>query len=206
MSHYFIEDTTLKSKERDIEFDLESMHISLKSDSGVFSNKHIDVGTLIFINTLIKLSLKGKVLDLGCGYGPVGISLSLYYKDNIDLTYVDINPKCIELTSRNLKYYDLDGKCLVSDGYLNISDKYDYVVFNPPISVGKTKIYSLYQESYYHLNENGIMYLVIRKDKGGLSHLKYLSSLFAQSCVIYKEKGYLIIECKKQGVVENEII
>lgn len=194
MSHYFIEDPTLKKHERNIDFSVGSLNVHLISDSGVFSNKSIDTGTLIFIKFLSTLDLKGKVLDLGCGYGPIGISLKLLFKDNIEVSFIDINPKCIELTSRNLKYYDLDGKCSTSDGYLNDGDKFDYILFNPPISVGKNKIYEIYRDTKQNLVVNGHFYLVIRKDKGGLSHQKYLSSLFETS-VIYKEKGYLIIEC-----------
>ena len=194
MSHYFILDPTLKHHERNIDFSIGNLNVHLVSDSGVFSNKSIDAGTYIFIKYLATLNISGKVLDLGCGYGPIGITLKLLFKDKIDIYFIDINPKCIELTSRNLKYYDLDGKCSTSDGYLNDEDKFDYILFNPPISVGKEKIYEIYRNTKDKLLINGHFYLVIRKDKGGLSHLKYLSSLFEAS-VIFKEKGYLIIEC-----------
>lgn len=194
MSHYFINDPNLKSHERDIEFNINSYSFHLTSDSGVFSNKSIDKGTYIFIKYLSSINLEGKVLDLGCGYGPIGISLKIMFKDKITVDFIDINPKCIELTSRNLKYYDLDGKCSTSDGYLNDGEKYDYILFNPPISIGKEKIFKIYTDTKDKLVKNGHFYLVIRKDKGAMSHLKYLSSLF-ESRVIYKEKGYFIIEC-----------
>lgn len=195
MSHYFTYDPNLKSHKRLIKFTLFDQEIVLESDSGVFSNKAIDRGSLFFIKTLAKLNLYGKVLDLGCGYGSVGISLKLIYKDKIDVTFSDVNPKCIELTSRNLRQYDLDGKCSLSDGYLLLNGTFDFIVFNPPISVGKEKIYSLYKDSKEHLNEKGRLYLVIRKDKGANSHMEYLSTLFNSVNVIEKEKGYFVIEC-----------
>lgn len=194
MSHYFINDPTLESHERNIKFKVNSLELQLISDSGVFSNKSIDTGTLIFIEYLSSLKMKGKILDLGCGYGPIGIALKLIFKDDVQVDFIDINPKCIELTSRNLKYYDLDGKCSTSDGYLNDGEKYDYILFNPPISIGKERIYKIYSDTVNKLVSKGHFYLVIRKDKGALSHLKYLSSLFEAS-VIYKEKGYFVIEC-----------
>lgn len=194
MSHYFINDPSLKKHERKIEFSINSINLSLISDSGVFSNKSIDTGTYIFIKFLSTLQMNGKILDLGCGYGPIGISLKLLFKNDVTVDFIDINPKCIELTSRNLKYYDLDGKCSTSDGYLDDGEKYDYILFNPPISVGKEKIFQIYSKTVNKLVSKGHFYLVIRKDKGALSHLKYLSSLFEAS-VIYKEKGYFIIEC-----------
>jgi len=197
MSHYFEEDPNLKSHEREIKFAFSGVEFNLVSDSGVFSNKHIDRGSEIFINYLLSLNLEGKVLDLGCGYGAIGITLLYLNKDKITVDFIDINPKCVELTSRNLKNYDLNGKTSISDGYLKQGEKYDYILFNSPISVGKEKIYSLYADTVDELEKSGKFYLVIRKDKGGLSHLKYLASLFSAS-VVYKEKGYLIIECLKK--------
>lgn len=197
MSHYFEADPNLKSHERTINFEILGENLKFVSDSGVFSNRNIDRGSEIFIKFLLSLNLEGKVLDLGCGYGVIGISLKYFRKEKVSIDFIDINPKCIELTSRNLKNYDLNGKTSISDGYLNTGEKYDYILFNPPISVGKGKIYSLYSDTVKELEKSGKFYLVIRKDKGGLSHLKYLSSLFEAS-VVYKEKGYLIIECLKK--------
>ena len=159
--------------------------ISLISDSGVFSNKAVDKGSLFFAKTLLSQNLNGKVLDLGCGYGTVGITLKLFLKDKIDIT----------LTSRNLRQYDLDGKCSLSDGYLLLNGTFDFIVFNPPISIGKEKIYKLYKDSKEHLNEKGKLYLVIRKDKGAYSHMEYLKTLFNSVEFIDKEKGYFVIEC-----------
>jgi 16S rRNA (guanine1207-N2)-methyltransferase len=117
------------------------------------------------------------------------------FNKNVEITYSDVNPKCVELTSNNLRQYDLNGKCLLSDGYLNIDERYDFILFNPPIRAGKEVIYRLYNESLEHLNEGGKLYLVIRKDKGALSHMKYLESIGAPSRIINKDKGYLVIEC-----------
>ena len=164
--------------------------ISLISDSGVFSNKAVDKGSLFFVKTLLSQNLNGKVLDLGCGYGTVGITLKLFLKDKIDITFSDV-----KLTSRNLRQYDLDGKCSLSDGYLLLNGTFDFIVFNPPISIGKEKIYKLYKDSKEHLNEKGKLYLVIRKDKGAYSHMEYLKTLFNSVEIIDKEKGYFVIEC-----------
>ena len=199
MSHYFVYDPELKSHEKLINFVVFDKEISLISDSGVFSNKAVDKGSLFFVKTLLSQNLNGKVLDLGCGYGTVGITLKLFLKDKIDITFSDVNPKCVELTSRltsrNLRQYDLDGKCSLSDGYLLLNGTFDFIVFNPPISIGKEKIYKLYKDSKEHLNEKGKLYLVIRKDKGAYSHMEYLKTLFNSVEIIDKEKGYFVIEC-----------
>ena len=180
MSHYFVYDPELKSHERLINFAVFDKEISLISDSGVFSNKAVDKGSLFFVKTLLSQNLYGKVLDLGCGYGTVGITLKLFLKDKIDITFSDVNPKCVELTSRNLRQYDLDGKCSLSDGYLLLNGTFDFIVF---------------KDSKEHLNEKGKLYLVIRKDKGAYSHMEYLKTLFNSLEIIDKEKGYFVIEC-----------
>ena len=194
MDHYFIYNPNEKHKLRNIEFSLLGKNINLTTDSGVFSNKEIDKGTYIFIKFLVNLNLKGKVLDLGAGYGAIGISLLLFNKD-INVDFSDVNQKCIELVEKNLKNYDLNGNYFLSDGYTNIYGSYDFILFNPPISIGKEKIYQIYSDTKKHLNHNGKFYLVIRKDKGALSHMQYLSSLFSKVSVIYKEKGYFVVEC-----------
>ena len=106
-----------------------------------------------------------------------------------------VSPLNYLLTSRNLRQYDLDGKCSLSDGYLLLNGTFDFIVFNPPISIGKEKIYKLYKDSKEHLNEKGKLYLVIRKDKGAYSHMEYLKTLFNSVEIIDKEKGYFVIEC-----------
>lgn len=194
MSHYFENDPALKSNIHDISFDFNGVNFIFKSDSGVFSNKEVDKGSLIFVNTLLEENLKGKILDLGCGYGTVGILLN-YFNKEVEVIYSDVNQKCVELTSYNLRQYDLNGKCLLSDGYLNICERFDFILFNPPIRAGKETIYRLYRESIEHLNEGGKIYLVIRKDKGAISHMKYLETLGVRTRIINKDKGYFVIEC-----------
>lgn len=194
MSHYFVDDPNLKSEKREINFDLKGVNFKLLTDNGVFSNREIDRGTYIFDKVLIDKDLDGKILDLGCGYGAVGITLQ-YFNKKIEVTYTDVNPRCVELTKANLRLYDLNGNCFLSDGFENINEVFNYVVFNPPISIGKDRIYDIYRQIQAHLISGGKLYLVIRKDKGALSHMKYLSSLFQNVSIIYKEKGYLVIEC-----------
>lgn len=199
MSHYFEYDPNLKEKIREVSYKINDTNFKLYSDINTFSNKRLDKGTNILINTLIKYPLNGSFLDLGCGYGPVGITLKLLYKD-LMVTMSDVNKRCIELTNMNLKKYDLfDTKTIISDSYSNIENCYDYVAFNPPISCGKEKIFQMYSETYKHLNHNGQFFIVIRKDKGAMSHLKYLSSLFSKISIICKEKGYFVFLAIKEN-------
>ena len=194
MSHYFIEDPTLEKNPKIVDYDFLNYKIKVVCDKGTFSKYRVDLGTSIFIKTLVTLSLKGYILDLGCGNGVIGMALSKYYEDLIKVDYSDINPYCIELTKQGLLINNLEGEIFVSDGFSEFDKKYDYIFLNSPISCGKSICYKLYQEAKNHLNNQGTFIIVIRKDKGALSHIKYLSSLFANVEIINKEKGYYVIK------------
>ncbi len=193
MSHYFIEDPTLEKEPKIVEFDIFGHKVKVVSDKGTFSKYRVDLGTSIFIKTLVALPLKGNTIDLGCGNGIIGISLKKIFNDNINIDFSDINSYCIELTKKGLNLNNISGEVFVSDGFNNINKNYDYILLNSPISCGKEICYKLYKEAKSHLNEMGKLLIVIRKDKGALSHVKYLSSLFENVEIINKEKGYFII-------------
>ena len=193
MSHYFVEDTTLNKDPKIIDFEFFGYKVKVVSDKGTFSKYRVDLGTSIFIKTLVTLPLKGKILDLGCGNGIIGISLKTYFKDEIEIEFSDINNYCVDLTNESLKLNSMNAKTYCSNGLDEINLKYDYILLNSPISCGKETSFNLYKESKEHLNEKGKLVIVIRKDKGALSHVKYLSSLFQNVEVINKEKGYYII-------------
>lgn len=194
MSHYFINDTTLKQAPRIIEFELNNFKIVVLSDKGTFSKYRVDLGTRIFISKLISLPLKGDILDLGCGNGVVGIFLKKYFK-NINVEFSDINIRCVNLTLESLKLNNIETKVYNLDGLKDIPKSFDYILLNSPISAGKDICYKLYKESKDKLNEKGNLIIVIRKDKGALSHIKELETLFKEVEVIKKEKGYFVISC-----------
>ena len=195
MNHYFINDPNDKNEYRNIDFCFLDKKISLVSDRNVFSNRRLDPGTFILMKVLASNDLKGSFLDLGCGYGPIGLTMKMVFP-SLSVTLSDVNSRCIECTNINKDKYKLDCKTIVSDSFQNIEESFDIISLNSPISCGKEIIYKMYIGAKEHLNYNGCFYIVIRKDKGALSHMKYLSSLFQNVSVIYKEKGYYVILAK----------
>lgn len=194
MSHYFDYDPTLKKNPKILDFIVKNLKIMVVTDKGTFAKYRIDLGTRIFIDTLVDLDIKGKVLDLGSGNGIVGISIKKVF-ENTKLDFLDINSRCVELTKESLKLNSLEGNVYLSDGFNEIPEnKYDYILLNSPISAGKEVCYKMYLDSVTHLEKNGKLIIVIRKDKGALSHKKYLETIFKEVSIINKDKGYLIIE------------
>ena len=77
MSHYFMNDSNLKSEEKEISVIIKNKEFKFITDNGVFSKKGLDFGTRTLLETIDLDNMKGKVLDFGCGYGPIGIYLAL---------------------------------------------------------------------------------------------------------------------------------
>lgn len=194
MSHYFQNDTSLKSNRRLLKLYINDKVLSFNSDSGVFSNTQIDYGSFTFLKSLIQENNVVDLLDVGCGYGVLGITLKLFDKCQ-NVTMIDINPKAVSLCQENIDFYNLDNtSCFVSDGLNNVVGLFDQIVINPPIRAGKAVIYKMFEDSKTHLKENGKLYIVIKKDLGANSAIKKLSELFNKVEVIKKDKGYFIIK------------
>lgn len=195
MNHYFTNDNNIKSNKKIININFNNKNIQMYTDNGVFSKEHLDYGTRLLISNFIRENKEGKILDLGCGYGIVGIILSENKKFKIDM--VDINKRAVELSCENIKLNKVDNaKCFESNIYENINEKYNYIITNPPIRAGKDTIRKFLFEAKDHLKENGEVWFVMRKDHGVKSMNKELEKSYLIK-IIDKEKGFYIVQLKK---------
>ena len=195
MDHYYSNNPTSVSEERLLEYRIGDKILHFISDNGVFSKKHVDFATDFLINVMLKEEISGKFLDVGCGYGVIGIALSKFF--DISATMLDINARALELARKNADKNNLKtAKIIESNGFEKINEHYDVIVTNPPIRAGKTVIYNIYKEAKKHLNANGKFYLVINKKHGAPSTIKYLNELFDEVEVLDKKAGFNVIRCK----------
>lgn len=192
--HYYSTNPASESKERIIEYDINGKKIQLITDNGVFSKAHVDFATSFMITTIFN-DVKGNVLDLGCGYGVIGIAVS--FSQNVNkVTMCDVNQRAIDLAKRNAENNNLkDFEVIESDCFLNIKQKYDTIITNPPIRAGKSVIYKMFEDSHLHLNDGGALYLVINKKHGAPSTIAYLKTLFDNVEVLDKKAGFNVIKC-----------
>ncbi len=200
MTHYFDLDPSLASKERTIEYFIDGRTITLVSDNGVFSKNKIDEGSLAFLKVIVPLRLSGKILDLGCGYGPIGLTIAMTSPEaRVDLA--DINTRALALCEKNAELLGLSQRVTVlqSDVYNNIEGKYDSIVVNPPIRAGKIVTYSMYEGAYTHLIDGGSLFIVIRKNQGAPSASKYIENIFGNISLLERDKGYYIFQAKKMS-------
>ena len=194
MSQYFDNDKNIKSEKRIIRFNFDNRNYSMYSDNGVFSKERFDYGSRVLLENIDINSLCGKVLDLGCGTGVVGIILGTMNK-NISVDMVDVNERAIGLAKENIKLNNLENNIFVSDVYASVTDKYDYIITNPPIRAGKEVIRKFLFGAKDYLTYNGTLYFVMRKDHGAKSMIKELEEVYDVE-VVNKDKGFYIVKCK----------
>lgn len=195
MSHYFTNDN-LKSNIKKVLVKISGNTFIFNTDNGVFSKKGMDFGTRTLIETLLKENLYGDILDVGCGYGVIGIILSSFFNNEINsIDMVDVNLRAIHLTKMNIKENKVNNcNAFVSNVYDQIDKKYDFIITNPPIRAGKEIVYKILKDSRNYLKENGCLYYVINKDQGAISSIKEMEKL-ADVKILEKNKGFYIIKC-----------
>ena len=190
MSYYFDKNTNVESKEVTTRAEINGKSYTFKTDNNVFSKKGLDFGTRTLLETLPLGKISGDVLDFGCGYGPIGIYISSNTNSDVDM--VDINERALNLARVNAKLNNVNVNIFESDIYENINKKYDYIISNPPIRVGKEILYKILFQAKEHLKENGELWIVINKDQGAKSVVRDLEEEYEVS-VVTKNKGFYII-------------
>lgn len=195
MSQYFDNDKNIKSEKRLIKFNFNNKEFSVYSDNGVFSKDRFDYGTRVLLSSIYIEKLSGNVLDLGCGLGVVGIILGTFNR-NINIDMIDVNERAILLSRENLMLNNVKANIFVSDIYKAVNKKYNYIITNPPIRAGKDVIRKFLFDGYNYLEDDGVIYFVMRKDHGVKSMIKELKNKYMVN-VIDKDKGFYVVELKK---------
>ncbi|NLY36214.1 MAG: class I SAM-dependent methyltransferase [Tissierellia bacterium] len=193
MEHYFSEKTKTPSDPKRIELHFDNKSYPFITDHGVFSRDRLDFGTGLLLKTSMN-SLSGKVLDLGCGYGPVGVLV--YLNRGILCDMVDVNERALHLAKENLKLNRAQGEVFYSDGFSATEKAYDTILLNPPIRRGKEIIYGLFEEARHHLAPEGRLIIVIQKKQGMLSAKKKLEELYENVVILDKKGGYYVLEAR----------
>lgn len=193
MSHYFINDDSVKSNIKEVRHSFKGLDFKFLTDTGIFSYGEIDDASEILITNIPNLN--GSMLDLGCGYGFIGVCLSKAY--NLHTTFVDVNLKALELTKKNCINNNVKGDVFESDGFSNIKQKFNNIVMNPPIHAGKKLIFDIYENSIKYLENGGSLFLVIRKKHGAESTIKRLTEIYNNCNILYKKKGIFVLQFQK---------
>lgn len=195
MEHYFTNNTNLRSELQSIIYENKGQVFTFFSDLGVFSKDKIDYGSRVLVDTILakEKHIPKTLLDVGCGYGFLGIVLAKGFDSEVML--VDVNKRAVHLSERNLKQNKVKGKALESNIYDSVVGTFDLIVTNPPIRAGKTVVLEILEKAKDYLNPDGVLWFVIRKDQGAKSILKQLEPIYTCE-IVKKDKGFYIMRAK----------
>ena len=193
MGYYFDKNTNVESNEVTTKAEICGKLYTFKTDNNVFSKKGLDFGTRSLLESIDIKNISGDVLDFGCGYGPIGIYIKSNTDANVDM--IDINERALNLARKNAILNNVDVNIFESDIYSNIDKKYDYIITNPPIRVGKKMLYEILIGAKEYLKETGHLIFVINKDQGAKSTMKEMEKYYNVK-LITKNKGFFIIDCQ----------
>lgn len=198
--HYYSKQPESEIKQSTAAMTLKGHGLTFTMSTGVFSKRGIDYGTKTLIEAFCAPAISGDLLDLGCGYGPIGIVMAKEYPDR-RVTMVDINERAVELASRNVMENNvLNAEIKQSDGFENLENRiFAGIITNPPIRAGKKTVHRMMELSYDHLAENGELWAVIQKKQGAPSLMKFLEGFFKETEVVSRSKGYYVIRAIKSS-------
>jgi 16S rRNA G1207 methylase RsmC len=197
LNHYFAEYPKSKLKLGIIKTQINGKVFKFLTSSGVFSKKQIDTGTRLLIEASI-IPKKGYVLDLGCGYGAVGIAIAILNPD-LKIFMIDLNKRAIWLTKKNIKMNNVNNvEIRTGQLYEPVKDlKFNSILSNPPISAGMDIVKKIIIESPNYLLKKGTFQMVVRSKIGKKTLFKILEVTFGNVEVLIRKSGYRVFIAKK---------
>ena len=190
--HYYTNAPTSAHEERHVSVQLGNRCLRFETDAGTFSKQHLDPGSRLLIDTVPPLS--GRCADIGCGWGAIGIALAVK-NPALTVEMVDVNERAVALAQKNAESNGVpNARAFVSDALTEVQPGLDVCVTNPPIRAGKQVIYRMFADASASLRAGGALYLVIRKQQGAESCVKYLKTLFATVEKLDKSAGFWVLK------------
>lgn len=172
---------------------------TFNSCADIFSKDNFDYGTTTLLKTVFNnVTLNGTVLDVGCGYGIIGILIKKYYP-NLQVKMLDINKNAVMLSRENAKKIGVEVDVFDSNLYDNVNFKVNHIVTNPPIKAGKQNLFNVVVGAMDVLEPNGTITLVIKKKHGMESLKNKMQEVFGNVKILNRDKGYYILHSQKNN-------
>ena len=187
---YYAENPDAAHDIHELRVELLGQKMTFLTDAGVFSKKMVDFGSQLLLKCL-EVNQGETVLDVGCGYGPLGLSLAKAY--GVQATMVDINNRALDLARQNAERNKVEATIFQSNIYEQVKGKFDHVISNPPIRAGKQVVHEIIEKSKDFLGIGGDLTIVIQKKQGAPSAKSKMEDVFGNCEIVKKDKGYYIL-------------
>ena len=197
--HYYTNQPHAAHDFTEFDFELKGHKFHFVTYSGVFSRNTIDYGSRVLIETFSATDLpKGPLLDVGCGYGPIGLTLAATTERFVEM--IDVNQRAIDLAKRNAGRNQIENVVIhESNIYETVNETaYAAILSNPPIRAGKKVVHTILSDAYPLLTEGGTLTVVIQKKQGAPSAEKKMKEVFGNCTILTKDKGYYILQSIKE--------
>lgn len=202
MDHYYSSQPSSESNRKKINVKLGKDDFTLLTDAGVFSKDKVDTGSKVLIEAAQNTSFpEGNLLDLGCGYGVVGLALAKKFSKR-EIEMVDVNERALSLSKDNAHLNQVKNvKIYQSNIFEEIQNKkFAGIISNPPIRAGKKVVHQILSEAYNHLRDGGKLQIVIQRKQGAPSAKKKMKEVFGNVERIELKKGYWVLESEKRKI------
>ena len=196
--HYYSSKPETDSRPIQWRDQLRNHPFTFTTDHSVFSRRGVDFGSRLLLETFVAPDVEGPILDVGCGYGPIGLAIARSYPGRI-VHMIDINERALHLAKINARDNQVNNvKVYFSNLFEHVDEEsFSAIVTNPPIRAGKKTVYTIFEDSFSHLQNEGELWVVIQKKQGAPSARKKLEGIFGNVEVVKKEKGFFIFRSRK---------
>ncbi|GAA2371605.1 class I SAM-dependent methyltransferase [Nonomuraea africana] len=193
MAHYFEEQPQAASRPASVDLVLPDLHLRLETDRGVFSPERIDLGTRVLLESVPAPPQEGDLLDLGCGYGPIALTMASR-APAATVWAVDVNRRSLELTERNARAAALDKVRTAHVDEVPEDVRFAAIWSNPAIRIGKQAMHEMLTRWLTRLTPDGVAYLVVQKHLGSDSLQRWLSDQGWQASREASRAAYRILK------------
>lgn len=191
---YFAENPDAAHDLHEVRVQLLGQKMTFITDAGVFSKKMVDYGSQVLLSAL-DFQAGERLLDVGCGYGALGLTLAKAF--GVDASLVDVNQRALDLARQNAEKNQVSARIFASNVYENVEGLFEHVISNPPIRAGKKVVHEVISGAYDHLTDGGDLTIVIQKKQGAPSAKAKMEEVFGNCEIVKKDKGYYILRSEK---------
>ena len=198
-AHYYDEEQSSPARFEHVSFFVLGKEFSFMTGSGTFSRTGLDSATKLLITACSSLRGDEALLDLGCGWGAIGLCLKAV-NPGVRVMMSDVNERALLLAKKNAAALELEVDVRRSDAFERIPEQFDLILTNPPYAAGREVCYRFIDEAYDHLLPGGSLLLVARHQKGGAMLERRIRDVFGASETITKKGGFRVYKGTKKAL------